>query len=221
MLLTGNYSCLKANFTFRRYFKPYLINVYIPTTMFFIVSWLSFWIDAKEIIARMMLLVVTLVVLASQTAELNKTFPPSARTRAVDMWTGIVLTFVFGTLVEYIIVQYIMRENERTMKLSRNGSRNDVVPDAEEESIKRGADEEQEIPLKDVSASNDEDNKEQQQQEQGASAKIKQRAMDTYQQYVSKFNTLPEQIDGVSRVAFPAAFILFNILYWPVYSLSS
>lgn len=219
ILLTGSYSCLKANFTFRRYFKPYLINVYIPTTMFFIISCLSFWIDAKEITARMILLVVTLLVLSTQTADLNKTFPPSARTRAVDMWTGIVLTFVFGALVEYIIVQYIMRDNERN--LSRNGSRNDVVPEAEEDSIKRGADEEQEIPLKDVSASNDGDNKEQQQPEQGASAKIKQRAMDTYQQYVSKFNTLAEQIDGVSRVAFPAAFILFNILYWPVYSLSS
>lgn len=131
------------------------------------------------------------------------------------------LTFVFGVLVECVIVQYIARSEKQRVPVSSSGSQINVGIAADDEvpTERTGGDEEQEIPLKDASSPSSGEGAKEAVQE--AATKIKQRALDTVQTYVSKFESLPEKIDGVARVAFPAVFFVFIILYWPVYSLSA
>uniref|UniRef100_A0A182VV43 Glutamate-gated chloride channel n=1 Tax=Anopheles minimus TaxID=112268 RepID=A0A182VV43_9DIPT len=106
---TGEYSCLKVDLLFKREFSYYLIQIYIPCCMLVIVSWVSFWLDQGAVPARVSLGVTTLLTMATQTSGINASLPPVSYTKAIDVWTGVCLTFVFGALLEFALVNYASR----------------------------------------------------------------------------------------------------------------
>ncbi|XP_049808897.1 glutamate-gated chloride channel isoform X5 [Schistocerca nitens] len=108
---TGEYSCLKVDLLFKREFSYYLIQIYIPCCMLVIVSWVSFWLDQSAIPARVSLGVTTLLTMATQTSGINASLPPVSYTKAIDVWTGVCLTFVFGALLEFALVNYASRSD--------------------------------------------------------------------------------------------------------------
>ena len=75
-IIAGEYSCLKVDLLFRREFSYYLITIYIPCCMLVIVSWVSFWLDANAVPARVSLGVTTLLTRATQTTGINNSLPP-------------------------------------------------------------------------------------------------------------------------------------------------
>ncbi|CAL8082804.1 unnamed protein product [Orchesella dallaii] len=206
---TGAYSCLRVDLTFQRLFTPYLVGVYIPSTMMVLTSWVSFWISPKAVTARTILATLTLFVLAIQTAEVNKSFPQTGYTKAVDKWTGICLTFVFAALLEFATVHYLSNRKEKN-SCTAAGSKDD--DNAAIESNDGGGDEEQEIPLKDINSSDGNKG------DQGQKEEITQRARRLAENLISELEASPHRMDVVSRVAFPGVFVLFNIFYWLVYS---
>lgn len=109
--LTGEYSCLKVDLIFKREFSYYLIQIYIPCCMLVIVSWVSFWLDPNAIPARVSLGVTTLLTMATQISGINASLPPVSYTKAIDVWTGSCLTFVFGALLEFALVNYASRSD--------------------------------------------------------------------------------------------------------------
>ncbi|XP_053630994.1 glutamate-gated chloride channel-like [Cherax quadricarinatus] len=108
---TGEYSCLKVNLIFKREFSYYLIQYYIPCCMLVIVSWVSFWLDQYAVPARVALGVTTLLTMSTQNAGINQSLPPVSYTKAIDVWTGVCLTFVFGALLEFALVNYASRSD--------------------------------------------------------------------------------------------------------------
>lgn len=113
---------------FKREFSYYLIQIYIPCCMLVIVSWVSFWLDQGAVPARVSLGnrwliniciyfetkfpstgVTTLLTMATQTSGINASLPPVSYTKAIDVWTGVCLTFVFGALLEFALVNYASR----------------------------------------------------------------------------------------------------------------
>jgi hypothetical protein len=80
-IITGEYSCLKVDLLFRREFSYYLITIYIPCCMLVIVSWVSFWLDANAVPARVSLGVTTLLTMATQTTGINNSLPPVSYTK--------------------------------------------------------------------------------------------------------------------------------------------
>ena len=111
LLFSGEYSCLKVDLLFKREFSYYLIQIYIPCCMLVIVSWVSFWLDQNAIPARVSLGVTTLLTMATQTSGINASLPPVSYTKAIDVWTGVCLTFVFGALLEFALVNYASRSD--------------------------------------------------------------------------------------------------------------
>ncbi|XP_066599786.1 glutamate-gated chloride channel [Prorops nasuta] len=109
--ITGAYSCLKVDLLFKREFSYYLIQIYIPCCMLVIVSWVSFWLDQSAVPARVSLGVTTLLTMATQTSGINASLPPVSYTKAIDVWTGVCLTFVFGALLEFALVNYASRSD--------------------------------------------------------------------------------------------------------------
>ena len=108
---TGEYSCLKVELIFKREFSYYLITIYVPCCMLVIVSWVSFWLDPNAVPARVSLGVTTLLTMSTQTASINNSLPPVAYTKAIDVWTGVCIFFVFGALLEYALVNYASRSD--------------------------------------------------------------------------------------------------------------
>ena len=108
---TGSYSCLKVDLLFKREFSYYLIQIYIPCCMLVIVSWVSFWLDPNAIPARVSLGVTTLLTMATSISGINSSLPPVSYTKAIDVWTGVCLTFVFGALLEFALVNYASRSD--------------------------------------------------------------------------------------------------------------
>uniref|UniRef100_A0A5S6QAV1 Ig-like domain-containing protein n=1 Tax=Trichuris muris TaxID=70415 RepID=A0A5S6QAV1_TRIMR len=106
---TGVYSCLRTTLTLKREYSYYLITLYIPSFMLVVVSWVNFWIDKDAVPARVSLGVTTLLTMTTQASGVNAKLPPVSYTKAIDVWIGICLAFIFGALLEFALVNYAGR----------------------------------------------------------------------------------------------------------------
>ena len=47
--VSGEYSCLTVDMTFKRQIAYYLFTIYFPTVIIVFSSWMSFWLDHKSV----------------------------------------------------------------------------------------------------------------------------------------------------------------------------
>lgn len=62
-----------------------------------------------------------MLTMATQSSGINASLPPVSYTKAIDVWTGVCLTFVFGALLEFALVNYASRSDmhRENMKKAR------------------------------------------------------------------------------------------------------
>ncbi|KHN74877.1 Glutamate-gated chloride channel [Toxocara canis] len=99
-----NYSFIKALFHMQRKFCYYLYQFYIPTTMLVIVSWLAFFLHPSKTTARILIGFGTLALLIIASMLINRDVPKTSYAKAIDVWTGVTLLFVFLSLIETVLV---------------------------------------------------------------------------------------------------------------------
>ncbi|GMT35583.1 hypothetical protein PFISCL1PPCAC_26880, partial [Pristionchus fissidentatus] len=121
--LVGEYSCARVKINLKREYSYYLIQLYIPCIMLVVVSWVSFWLDKDAVPARVSLGVTTLLTMTTQASGINSKLPPVSYIKAVDVWIGVCLAFIFGALLEYAVVNYygrkeFLRNQEKSKKMS-------------------------------------------------------------------------------------------------------
>ncbi|CAK9301657.1 unnamed protein product [Gordionus sp. m RMFG-2023] len=120
---TGEYSCLRVELLLRREFSYYMLQLYIPSFMLVIVSWVSFWLDKESVPGRISIGVTTLLTMATQSSGINAKLPPVSYTKAIDIWIGSCLTFIFGALLEFALVNYTARmEALQAANKAKNGN---------------------------------------------------------------------------------------------------
>ncbi|KAF8365613.1 glc-2 [Pristionchus pacificus] len=201
---TGNYDCLRMQLILRRQFSYYLVQLYAPTTMIVIVSWVSFWIDMHSTAGRVALGVTTLLTMTTLQSAINTKLPPVSYVKIVDVWLGACQTFVFSALIEYAFVSYqdSARQHEKSMNANtvRKPWRN----------------------LNTVQAQ-----KRRNQMEMLEDADMYQPPCtchlgetrppswsEKFRKYFEKPDYLPARIDFYARFLAPLGFLVFNIIYW-------
>ncbi|XP_071870259.1 glycine receptor alpha 1 isoform X4 [Bombus fervidus] len=214
---TGEYSCLKVDLLFKREFSYYLIQIYIPCCMLVIVSWVSFWLDQSAVPARVSLGVTTLLTMATQTSGINASLPPVSYTKAIDIWTGVCLTFVFGALLEFALVNYASRSDMHSDNIEKK-----YPPSETEQSTSM------DLPSDQVEPDNSsnfamkplvrqpEDTMSMDRM-QHCELHMQPRKKNCCRSWLSKFPTRSKRIDVISRIFFPIVFAFFNLTYWSTY----
>ncbi|GFR13423.1 glycine receptor subunit alphaZ1 [Trichonephila clavata] len=80
-------------------------------------SWISFWIKADAVPARVTLCVTSLLTLATQHAQSQKSLPPVSYIKAIDIFMSTCTLFVFSSLMEYAIVNIVIGHAEEREKM--------------------------------------------------------------------------------------------------------
>ncbi|KAK6039257.1 Cation transporter family protein [Cooperia oncophora] len=196
---TGTYSCLRTVLELRRQFSYYLLQLYIPSCMLVIVSWVSFWIDRTAVPARVTLGVTTLLTMTTQSSGINAKLPPVAYIKAIDVWIGACLTFIFGALLEFAWVTYIANRTQGRRKETK--SKMLLVRENDEVWVPR--------IIRD---------------QEFEKAKVLNNRMNPqrpFHRWLARtidWHDEAKRADLVSRLLFPLLFVSFNVAYWIHYA---
>lgn len=110
---TGAFPCQEIRFILKRDIGFFLIQVYMPTSLVVILSWVSFWINVEASPARVSIGLLTVLTMTTQSTGVNQSMPRVSYIKAIDVWMSMCLMFVFCGLVEYAIVNVLSRKKPR------------------------------------------------------------------------------------------------------------
>lgn len=220
---TGAYSCVRVDMLFKREFSYYLILIYVPCSMLVIVSWVSFWIDPNSAAARVLLGIIALMTMSRQMASISASLPPVSYTKAVDVWTGACLMFVFFSLIEFAVVNYVSRQDVHRADKKRSQGM------FSKKRKRTGKWESESSGARDSGVESDEIEEMISQARDGvfefsgyghakpSRITMPKAAPNFLRAWLNRFPTRSKRVDVVARVAFPILFAAFNVFYWIKY----
>jgi len=203
-----NYSYTGFQVQLRRRRTPVLLQVYLPTSLFVIVSWTSFIIPPEDVGGRMALLVTLFLVLVNIFTSVTENAPKAEGLTAVETWVMACIIHVFGVLAEYAL----------TLKIIHNSKQNEVAERKKEQKKTQG-----QMELDELNLYKPPEHSERGQKDQSADGKGQDpqsnRLYMQFKKYVKneKHEQLQELVDKVAMYLFPFIFIIFNLIYWPYY----
>ncbi|XP_063729180.1 gamma-aminobutyric acid receptor subunit alpha-6-like isoform X2 [Symsagittifera roscoffensis] len=103
---TGKFSDLRMDFVLRRKLTYFILQLYLPSAMVVMLSWVSFWIPRDSVPARAALAITTVLTMITLIGTTNSHLPRVSNVKALDVHFALCLLFVFGALVEFAVVSY-------------------------------------------------------------------------------------------------------------------
>ncbi|RUS81553.1 hypothetical protein EGW08_010683 [Elysia chlorotica] len=190
----GNHSCLQADFHMSRNIGFYIVQMYIPSTLIVMLSWISFWLTVNSVPGRISLGLLTVLTMTTQMSSVNASLPRVSYTKAIDVWMSACLVFVFSALLEFAIVNVLSRKDsiggfsiKHIFTIPR-----ELLPGAPS-LAEAGVT----VPLDGYA---------------DADGKVKKR------RFNQKGIVYAMYMDIAARILFPVSFIIFTITYWLYYS---
>ncbi|NXO12391.1 GLRA4 protein, partial [Oriolus oriolus] len=206
---TGKFTCIEVKFHLERQMGYYLIQMYIPSLLIVILSWVSFWINMDAAPARVGLGITTVLTMTTQSAGSRASLPKVSYVKAIDIWMAVCLLFVFAALLEYAAVNFVSRQHKEFMRLRRRQRRQRM-----EEELSR----ESRFYLRGYGLGHCLQPKEGAGEGPGvysppAASAVLREGESLRRRYIDR----AKRIDTISRAVFPFTFLVFNIFYWVVY----
>uniref|UniRef100_A0A8C0I848 Glycine receptor alpha 4 (pseudogene) n=1 Tax=Bubo bubo TaxID=30461 RepID=A0A8C0I848_BUBBB len=206
---TGKFTCIEVKFHLERQMGYYLIQMYIPSLLIVILSWVSFWINMDAAPARVGLGITTVLTMTTQSAGSRASLPKVSYVKAIDIWMAVCLLFVFAALLEYATVNFVSRQHKEFMRLRRRQRRQRM----EEELVR-----ESRFYLRGYGLGHCLQPKDGAGEGHGIystpPAGMLLREGESLQRC---YSDRAKRIDTISRAVFPFTFLIFNILYWVIY----
>ncbi|NXU29745.1 GLRA4 protein, partial [Thalassarche chlororhynchos] len=206
---TGKFTCIEVKFHLERQMGYYLIQMYIPSLLIVILSWVSFWINMDAAPARVGLGITTVLTMTTQSAGSRASLPKVSYVKAIDIWMAVCLLFVFAALLEYAAVNFVSRQHKEFVRLRRRQRRQRM----EEELVR-----ESRFYLRGYGLGHCLQPKDRAGEGPGiysppAAGMLLQEGESLRRRYIDR----AKRIDTISRAVFPFTFLVFNIFYWVVY----
>ncbi|XP_065121615.1 glycine receptor subunit alpha-3 [Paramisgurnus dabryanus] len=205
---TGKFTCIEVRFHLERQMGYYLIQMYIPSLLIVILSWVSFWINMDAAPARVALGITTVLTMTTQSSGSRTSLPKVSYVKAIDIWMAVCLLFVFSALLEYAAVNFVSRQHKELLRFKKRRKKSGKEEEVRESRLSYtpnvGKD--------------------------GAVPKAANNAATTpsdppvapgksHEEMRKIFIDRAKKIDTVSRAGFPLAFLFFNIFYWVLYKI--
>ena len=116
--VSGAYPCLAVKFILKRDIGYYMIQLYIPSVLIVILSWVAFWISIDAIPARVTIGLLTVLTMTTQSTGARSQLPRVSYIKAIDVWMSVGLLFVFASLLEFAVVNVFSRKEIRQTRRS-------------------------------------------------------------------------------------------------------
>ncbi|VBB28963.1 unnamed protein product [Acanthocheilonema viteae] len=114
-LSTGNYSRLSTYFTFKRNIGFYLIQIYFPSSLIVVISWISFWLNRDATQARVGIGVTTVLTMTTLMTSTNASLPKVSYVKSLDIFLQTCYFIVFASLLEYATIGYLMKRYRNSL----------------------------------------------------------------------------------------------------------
>ncbi|XP_008419059.1 glycine receptor subunit alphaZ1 isoform X4 [Poecilia reticulata] len=207
---TGKFTCIEARFHLERQMGYYLIQMYIPSLLIVILSWVSFWINMDAAPARVGLGITTVLTMTTQSSGSRASLPKVSYVKAIDIWMAVCLLFVFSALLEYAAVNFIARQHKELLRFRRRRRHmKEEDPGDGRFSFPGYGMGPACLQAKDGMAIKGNNN----------NAPTSAPPEKSIEEMKKLFIGRAKRIDTVSRVAFPLVFLIFNIFYWITYKI--
>ncbi|XP_026885730.2 gamma-aminobutyric acid receptor subunit rho-1 [Electrophorus electricus] len=222
---TGWYNRLYINFTLRRHIFFFLLQTYFPATLMVMLSWVSFWIDRRAVPARVPLGITTVLTMSTIITGVNASMPRVSYIKAVDIYLWVSFVFVFLSVLEYAAVNYLSTLHDRKERnlreqpqctcvvthsgqamMSSTYSEMDAMTTSHYGTPERNGEKHERILVQLAMDSERNAHVGAGAGGNGGSRAYRSIWIDTH------------AIDKYSRVIFPIAYMIFNIIYWSIYS---
>lgn len=238
-LTTGNYSRLACEIQFVRSMGYYLIQIYIPSGLIVIISWVSFWLNRNATPARVQLGVTTVLTMTTLMSSTNAALPKISYVKSIDVYLGTCFVMVFTSLLEYATVGYmskrIQMRKQRFMTIQKIMSEKkfpvDCPPPWDPHTLSKmsslnrcppGRSSEVRYKVRDPKAHSKGGTLENTINRSRSGIEEESLGPTIHPLHpgkdIGKFlGMTPSDIDKYSRIVFPVCFVCFNLMYWIVY----
>ncbi|XP_064114093.1 gamma-aminobutyric acid receptor subunit beta-like isoform X5 [Macrobrachium nipponense] len=229
---TGNYSRLLCEIMFVRSMGYYLIQIYIPSSLIVVISWVSFWLNRSATPARVSLGVTTVLTMTTLMSSTNAALPKISYVKSIDVYLGTCFVMVFASLLEYAAVGYmgkrIQMKKNRILALQKIAEHK--LKEAAIEQSHASQDHPDHTPkttkvrykLHDPKAHSKGGTL-----ENTINGRADEEALPTMANLLPHkdinkglnklYGCSPSDIDKYSRIVFPVCFVCFNLMYWIIY----
>ncbi|XP_066496328.1 gamma-aminobutyric acid receptor subunit gamma-4-like isoform X2 [Tiliqua scincoides] len=224
VLWTGaEYMVMTVSFDLSRRMGYFAIQTYIPCILTVVLSWVSFWIKQDSTPARTSLGITTVLTMTTLSTISRKHLPRVSYITAMDLFVSVCFIFVFAALMEYATLNYLAGSQKPTrhsvvvLRPRLPSSHTGLVSSYTTINLSSLAHWPPELHGDDEEEGSEElgspcaDGKECQQ----FFCCIEDCQTGTWREGRVRIHI--SRLDSYSRVFFPTAFLLFNVVYWIAY----